>query len=248
MEEAQNAARADLSPFVDDGRALGAGAELAPAAERPPGQGEAILSALREILETLVFALLVFLLVQSVWKNFKVEGPSMEPNLHEGQIIIVNHLAYLDGPLVELAKQALNRSDITRPLSVALFRSPERGDVLVFSPPPQARREDIKHLVKRLIGIPGDRVEIRQGRVFLNGHEIIEPYASTPSNVNYGPATVGPGELFVLGDNRANSSDSRNWGMLPLANVVGKAWMRYWPPSVWGLLQHYNINAQLEAN
>jgi len=205
--------------------------------------GERMVTAVREILETLVFALLVFLLVQAVFKNFKVEGSSMEPNIHDGQYLIVNRLVYSTAGPVDVLKRATSKMPALRRLLDTLFHAPERGDVIVFIPPNNPQKD----YIKRVIGLPGDKVEIRQGRVYVNDRPIIEPYIHTVPGISWGPAVVGPNELFVMGDNRANSSDSRAFGMLGLGNVIGKAWLSYWPPRTWGLVRHYNLGAQLQS-
>ena len=192
-----------------------AGAETLPAPapeveERRRGGG--FWPALREVAETVILTLVIFLLVRAVVENYKVEGSSMEPNLFGGQYLIVNKVLY------EL-------------------RPAERGDIIVF----QAPRTPDKNFVKRIIGLPGEKVELRQGQVYINDKLLYEPYIDARFGYSWGPAEVGPGELFVLGDNRNNSSDSHSWGMLPEENVIGKAWICYWPPRQWGFLPHYAL-------
>lgn len=173
-------------------------------------------TALREILETLLLALIIFFGVKEfVLQNFRVEGQSMEPNFHTGQYLIVDKISYRLRPI-------------------------ERGDVIVFVPPREANRD----FIKRVIALPGERVEIRQGRVLINGKLLQEPYITVSWTYTYGPQVVGENEYFVLGDNRNNSSDSRMWGLLPKKNVVGKAWLSYWPPQQWGLVPHYVLALQ----
>ena len=167
-------------------------------------------AALREIVETVIMALVIYFLITSVIKNFRVKGSSMEPNLHDGQFLIVNRIVYH-------------------------FHPPQRGDIIVFHPP----YNNGKDYIKRVIGLPGETVEIREGRVFINGRELVEPYIREPGYRSWGPAVVGPDELFVLGDNRDHSNDSRSWGMLPISNVIGKAWISYWPPRYWGVIPNY---------
>ena len=175
-------------------------------------RGGGFWSALREVAETVILTLVIFLLVRAVVENYKVEGSSMEPNLLGGQYLIVNKVLY------EL-------------------RPAERGDIIVFKAP----RSPDKNFVKRIIGLPGERVELRQGQVYINDKLLYEPYIDARFGYSWGPAVVGTGELFVLGDNRNNSSDSHSWGMLPEDNVIGKAWICYWPPRQWGFLPHYAL-------
>jgi signal peptidase I len=179
-----------------------------PVAEPAPRWGSAR-NVAREIVEPLVLTVIIFLVIRLVVQNFRIEGYSMEPTLHQDQFLIVNKLLYqLPG------------------------RDPERGDIVVFEYP----RAPDRDFIKRVIGLPGDTVEVRQGQVFINDQPIQEPYISAPPTYSWGPRMVSEGEYFVLGDNRNNSSDSHTWGFLPKANIIGKAWVSYWPPQHWGLV------------
>ena len=109
---------------------------------------------------------------------------------------------------------------------------PQRGDVVVFHVDP-----DSDLLIKRVIGLPGDRVEIRSGQVIINGDLLDEPYITRPTYGDYGPVDVPPLHIFVLGDNRGFSNDSRAFGALPLDSIIGRAWISYWPPGQWGVVQ-----------
>ena len=110
----------------------------------------------------------------------------------------------------------------------------ERGDIIVFAAPEEAGEN--KDLVKRLIGLPGEEVEIRNGRVWIDGKSLNEPYLAEPINYKYGPITVEEGNYFVLGDNRNWSKDSHYWGLLDQKNVIGRVWIRYWPFNNFGPL------------
>lgn len=198
----------------------------------------AIRSVVREMLETAIFVLLVFLIVRGVVQNFKIEGQSMEPNLHSGQYILVNKIVFfhfdMNAPLRLLPGNGELKQRIVYP-----FRKPHRGDVVVFEYP----RDLSKDYIKRVIGVPGDTVVIRDGKVYVNGVELSEPYlqgATTACRVEDTCAnqaiTVREGSIFVLGDNRNNSSDSREWDELPLDRVIGKAWVSYWPQDYWGVI------------
>jgi signal peptidase I len=169
---------------------------------------------LRELIETVVLSLVIFLLIRQVVQNYRIESHSMQPNFYEGQFILVNKLAYRLG-------------------------SPERGDVLVFHNP-QNVKEDY---IKRVIGLPGDTLEIRDGKVFINGKELVEKYPinQIPPGQNYGPITIEPDHLFVMGDNRPQSQDSRYFGQLSEDLIVGKAWVRVWPLNKFGIIQHYDL-------
>lgn len=110
---------------------------------------------------------------------------------------------------------------------------PERGDVIVFM------RDGRRDYIKRVMGLPGETIEIRQGQVFINGQPIPESYIKEQALYSMEPRKIGPDEYFVLGDNRNNSSDSHNWGTVPFSAIDGKAWVVYWPPQNWGLVPHY---------
>ena len=170
---------------------------------------QGVKSALRDTIETVLLTLMIFFLVRAFIQNFRIEGTSMEPNLHNGQYLIINKLAYHLHP-------------------------PARGDIIVFRYPHNPKRD----FIKRVIGLPGEKVEVRRGRVFINGQELNEPYPLKAGAYSWGPQILGPDEYFVLGDNRNNSSDSHSWGALPRANIIGKAWVCYWPPRYWGLIRH----------
>ena len=129
----------------------------------------------------------------------------MEPSLFNGQYLIASKVTYWLHP-------------------------PERGDVIVLDPP--NRTSEVPY-VKRVIGLPGDLVELKDQRVWVNGIALNEPYINEPPNYP-GNWVVGEDEYFVLGDNRNNSSDSHSWGVLPKDNILGKAFFSYWPPEAWG--------------
>jgi signal peptidase I len=168
---------------------------------------DTVKSVLREIIETVILTAVIFFLIQTVVRNFRVVGNSMEPNLHDGQYLIVDKISYRLG-------------------------HPQRGDVIVFEPPSRPGED----YVKRAIALPGELVEIQSGQVYINHHSLDEPYVVRLGTYSMEPRRVGPNELFVLGDNRNSSSDSHNWGMLSQDKVVGKAWVSYWPPSQWGVI------------
>ncbi|EFO80344.1 signal peptidase I [Oscillochloris trichoides DG-6] len=197
-------------------------------------------SFVRELLETAIFILLIFFIVRGIVQNFKIEGTSMEPTMHTGEYILVNKLIYfhfdINAPLRLLPGQEALPQKIIYP-----FHQPRRGDIVVFEYP----RDVSKDYIKRVIGLPGDTLEIRDGKVFLNGIELIEPYldsstACMGSRVcSNGPFVIPSGTIFVMGDNRNNSSDSREWDSLPLDRVVGQAWLIYYPINQWGLVPHH---------
>lgn len=190
--------------------------EAASEVVQPPGNPIRWKALFREVAETLIMTVLIFVLVRGLLvQNFRIEGFSMEPTLHEGQYLIVNKLIYY-------------------------LRPPQRGDIVVFAFPRGPERD----FIKRVIGLPGDTVEIRPGQVLVNGEVIAEPYDPEPVNYSYPPTVLGPNEYFVLGDNRNNSSDSHTWGPLERKYIIGKAWLSYWPPQEWGLVPNYAVQAR----
>ena len=174
--------------------------------------GWRILRVFREVLETMIPAVIIALLINLLLAQAtRVYGQSMEPNLHTDQRLVVEKISY------------------SRWWPVG---GPQRGDVVVFRVDPNS---DL--LIKRVIGLPGDRVEIRAGQVYINGEPLGEVYITGPTYGDYGPVDVPPLYIFVLGDNRGFSNDSRAFGALSLESVIGRAWLSYWPPDQWGLVR-----------
>jgi len=184
-----------------------------------------------ELIQTVLLTLLIFFAMRAVVQNFKVEGTSMEPTLHNNQFLIINKVTYarVDGTPVE---KVLPTSAEAPGSPRFLFGDPVRGDIVVFRFPAQPDKD----FIKRIIGVPGDVIEIRAGRVYLNSQVQDEPYIREGASYDRPPQVVPIGQYFVLGDNRPNSSDSHVWGFVPADNLVGKAWFAYWPPSDWGPL------------
>jgi signal peptidase I len=182
---------------------------------------------LRDMLQTALLALFLFSGLQATVQNFRVEGSSMQPTLSDDQYLLVNKFLYyrFDGTRLSRYIPFLK---IEPGETSFLFGEPQRGEIIVFHYP----RDITRDFVKRVIAVPGDTVEMRNGRVYVNGVIVEEPYLTVP----YGPTnmeeqTIGTEEYFVMGDNRLQSNDSRSWGTVPLSNVVGKAWFSYWPTS-----------------
>src|SRR5215217_7803798 len=171
-------------------------------------------SEARLLLRDLIFALMIAaLVVVFIVQPVKVEGTSMLPRLHDGERIFVNKLIYYGLPELE------------------------RGDIVVFWFP----NDPTKSYIKRVIGLPGETVQLRAGRIFVNGKELQEPYLEHALNVaaaDEPPVYVKPHYYFVMGDNRDNSSDSRSWGLVPEKYIYGKALFRYWPLSKAGVISH----------
>lgn len=167
---------------------------------------------IRDTLETIILSLVLFLAINAISERIRVESISMQSTLFPGDYVIVNKLAY------------------------RFYGDPERGDVIVFRYPPNP--EAIPY-IKRVIGLPGDQIHITDGKVYVNDQLTIEPYLDETTNRG-GDWTVPAGQLFVMGDNRNNSSDSRSWGYVPLENIIGRAELIYLPPKHWSFL-HENI-------
>lgn len=183
-------------------------------------------NALKEIIETCVLALAMFLIVQISMESKRVEGSSMEPTLGTGQRILVNKLVYSHVHMNTVSKLIPFYQADPYEWSF-LFHPPRRGEVLVFQFPKDPSRD----FVKRVIGLPGETIEIRNGLVYINGEYLEESYVKSLSRGSIGPIEIDSYTYFVMGDNRTSSSDSRDWGTLPLDHVIGKAWMQYWPLS-----------------
>ena len=178
----------------------------------------------RELIETVILALAIFLVLQFSVQNFRVEGSSMVPTLSEGDYLIVNKIVYLRFTPEELGA-LLPFLGGDRDESLFTFHHPSHGEVIVFHFP----RDPSRDFVKRVIGVPGDVVEIERGTVILNGEELDEPYLERNDRSNMDAQTVPPDSYFVLGDNRRASNDSRDWGFVPSEQIVGRAWFGYWP-------------------
>ena len=188
---------------------------------------------LREIFQTIILAVIIFILVQLSFQNFKVDGASMEPTVQAEERILVNKLVYLRFDRSVLRK-FLPFIDASENSLVHPFHSPRRGEIVVFRFPLDPSR----NFIKRVIGVSGDTIEIRFGEVFVNGVSIKEPYVRRPDSSSLSPMLIPPGHYFVLGDNRAASNDSRRWGFVPEENTLGKAWFSYWPISSWGFIKN----------
>lgn len=164
-----------------------------------------------DLLETVALAFVLFLIINAVSARVRVDGLSMLPTLQDGEFVLVNRLAYRLG-------------------------EPARGDIVVFR---STTNFDLD-LIKRIIGLPGDDVRVGDGRVIVNGMVLSEPYINAEPRYS-GDWSVPEGYLFVLGDNRNDSSDSHAWGLLPIKNVIGKAILIYWPPPDWAMIDHVDI-------
>ena len=184
---------------------------------------------LKELVEAAYIGAVVFIAIQLAVVNFRVEGSSMRPTLLPGHYLMVNKLVYVpvDTERLGMIVPFWQPEEAGR---IYLGRTPKRGDVVVFDYPEDPQRQ----FVKRIIGEPGERVQIEGGRVSVDGVRLDEDYLRSISSTNMHPVRLGDGEYFVMGDNRTGSQDSRHWGPLPADHIIGKVWAIYWPRSAWG--------------
>ncbi|NIM95182.1 MAG: signal peptidase I [Anaerolineales bacterium] len=176
-------------------------------------RGKSILRVFTELLEIAIIAGALFLAVNMVTARVRVESISMEPSLYEGEFVVVNKLAYR-------------------------WAEPQRGDIIVFRYPGNPS----KRFIKRIIGLEGDIISVQDEKVYVNGTIIEEPYIKAAPRYE-GEWVVGHGKVFVLGDNRNNSNDSKNWEPLSMDSVIGKAIFVYWPPNKINIIPHYDLMA-----
>jgi signal peptidase I len=179
------------------------------------------LGCLFEVIETLVLTVLIFLGIQTfVAQPYKVQQSSMETTLMPDQYVLVDKLSPRWAPY-------------------------SRGDIVVFDPPETWSSGGGVPFIKRIIGLPGDRVELRDGNVYVNNTELDEPYIFQEDGVPQTTDPIGGGatewlvpkdELLVMGDHRQDSADSRSFGPIEIRHVIGRAWLRYWPFDTFGLL------------
>jgi len=181
---------------------------------------------LREILLTLIMAIVIFLLLQATVQSFVIVGSSMQPNFQEGERLLINKVVYK-------------------------FGQPERGGVIIFHP----RSNQQADYIKRVIGLPGESVEIKDGVVYIHEEDgnvfpLAEPYITEPARKDFKGDKIPENEYFVLGDNRNNSNDSRSAsvGTVPREDIIGKAWLLIWPPGEWGLVVQYPLEEQLASS
>jgi signal peptidase I len=172
----------------------------------------------RDIIAPILVGLAFFALFQVTVEGIKVYGSSMLPGIEQGDYILVSKATYFLG-------------------------EPRRGDIIVLHSPQDPNTD----LIKRIIALPGDTVEIKDNTVFVNDTALVEPYIMEPPQYLLPPEKIPAGHYFVLGDNRNNSSDSHRGWTLPRKNIIGKAWITYWPPYRWRTMKHYKLNADTQA-
>lgn len=167
----------------------------------------------RDVVEVVVPAVILFLIIRTFFLESRfVPSPSMVPTIQVQDRFLLNKTAYW-------------------------FKSPQRYQVVIFKPPARAGSKD--DFVKRIIGLPGETIKIHNGVVYINDQPLPEPYI-TPDRApisEFGPYIIPDGNVFVMGDNRNNSQDSRFWGPLPLENIKGEAWWRFWPVNRAGVIK-----------
>lgn len=170
----------------------------------------------REIVSTIIFFLAIFTLLQLTLPRSVVHGSSMQPNFYEGQYLVISRLNYM-------------------------VTDPQRGDILVFNSPQGGHEEEA--LIKRVIGVPGDVVEIIGTEFYVNNHRIDEPYINEPCQTyscrDGSRWELGEDEYFLAGDNRNRSNDSRAFGPVTYEHIIGKVLFRYWPLEDFGLIPHH---------
>ena len=182
--------------------------EVQPQVETLPPETNDWKRFILDIIETIVLAVVLYFGINAISARVRVDGFSMNPTLQNGEYILVSRLSYK-------------------------FDLPQRGDIIVFSFPVDQSQD----LIKRVIGLPGETVSIQQNQVLINNVQLEEPYIAQEPLYS-GEWTVPDGYLFVLGDNRNDSKDSHQWGLLPIENIIGKALIIYWPPPEWELISH----------
>ena len=173
----------------------------------------------REIVITIILAVVVFFLIQATVGSFIVIGISMEPSFHSGQRLLVSKVTYR-------------------------LHEPERGDAIVFQPADSQQGD----YIKRIIALPGDTVEIKKGAVYVNSTKLDEPYIKSSPRYTTEQKIIPANNYFVLGDNRNNSNDSHNGWVVPRQKIVGKVWLSIWPPTEWEVVPDYSLTEQLASS
>jgi len=170
----------------------------------------------RKTLVIIIVVIVLVILFKTTLQIFPVIGDSMEPGLQWGQQLLTNKTAYH-------------------------FHEPERGDVIILRPPfnPEVG------FIKRLIAVPGDTVEVKDGAVYINGLKLSEPYIKEPPTYTFPPQKIPDDEYFVLGDNRNDAFDSHVGWTAPRQDIIGKVWLSVWPPGQWEVVSHYPLQEQL---
>ncbi len=174
---------------------------------------EKIRGIIKDTFQVIFLALiLTFILRSYVVEARQIPSGSMQPTLQIGDRLLIDKIVFK-------------------------FSELNRKDIVVFAPPPEAQVGNLRNdFIKRIIGLPGDTIEVTGGKVLVNGQRLTEPYIAQRPAYDYGPVTVPDGSVFVMGDNRNNSLDSHAWGFLPIENIKGRAFFRFWPVNRIGLI------------
>jgi len=163
-----------------------------------------------------MLAVIIFFSLRATFETSVVVYGSMEPGIEDGQRLIINKATYH-------------------------FHEPERGDVIILYPP----HDPDDTYIKRIIALPGDTIEVKRGRVYINGSPVHEPYLKEPPTYTLQQQTIPENNYFVLGDNRNVSNDSHNGWTLPRESIIGKVWLSIWPPDKWEVVDNYPLGEQL---
>jgi signal peptidase I len=168
-------------------------------------------AVIREILWVIFLVAIISGLFSITIQTRYIEQTCMLPTIKPGERLVIEKVSYH-------------------------FHEPQRGDIIILKPPQNPKSAPF---IKRIIGLPNETIEIKEGAVYINGSRLEEPYIKEPILQPFPPLTIAPHHYFVMGDNRNGSSDSRSWGTLPRQNIIGRAWIRYWPPNKWGVAPNY---------
>ncbi len=181
--------------------------------DSPRHTRQTVWRAVKDIIQVVVWALVLTIVLRSyVVEARQIPSGSMQATLEIGDRLLVDKIVFK-------------------------FSHLHCRDIVVFAPPPAARAGGVKNdLIKRIIGLPGDTIQVSAGKVLRNGLPLAEPYLAQKPNYSFGPVTVPADSVFVMGDNRNNSFDSHIWGFLPVDNIKGRAFFRFWPLTRIGLI------------
>jgi signal peptidase I len=217
-------------------------AEEVQVVEEAPKKSRIVSRGISELMKTALLAVLIFTLARTVVLPFEVEGSSMTPNLQNGERVLVNRSLYYHFDLYDVVNM-IPGANWNGDHEIFLFHSPDRGEILVLNPPVATE----KPYIKRLIAKSGEHISFRDGNVYIDGEQLPESYVPegiTTCIGQYCDMTVPDGYVYVLGDNRDNSQDSRFFGPVKIENIIGKAWFANWPLDDFGRLPGYDYDIE----
>lgn len=229
-------------PETSDGSGLSAASDVPTVPETPAVDGMSWKQFFLDLVETLLLAIILYIGINAMSARVRVDGFSMNPTLQDGEYVLVSKLSYKTGQP--------QHGDII------VFKFPDHGvepqqdllqRIICFIRPSLNECAGPQDLIKRIIGLPGDVIDVSNGVVKVNGQPLTEPYIAAAPMYG-GHWEVPAGNLFVLGDNRNDSSDSHSWGMLPEENVIGKSILIYWPPPEWAMINHFSLDVAAQAS